>query len=82
MDKILICLQVPAISRSCDVFVPLDMNINELIEVLVKGVIEMSDNSYISSNEENLNLKNNILLNPALTLQSYSIKDGEEIFLI
>ncbi|HBM02911.1 MAG TPA: hypothetical protein DD364_01505 [Ruminococcaceae bacterium] len=82
MDKILICLQVPAISRSFDVFVPLDMNINELIEVLVKGVIEMSDNSYISSNEENLNLKNNILLNPALTLQSYSIKDGEEIFLI
>ena len=76
MDKILICLQVPAISRS------FDMNINELIEVLVKGVIEMSDNSYISSNEENLNLKNNILLNPALTLQSYSIKDGEEIFLI
>ena len=82
MDKILICLQVPAISRSFDVFVPLDMNINELIEVLVKGVIEMSDNSYISSNEENLNLKNNILLNPAFTLQSYSIKDGEEIFLI
>lgn len=82
MDKILICLHVPAISRSFDVFVPLDMNINELIEVLVKGVIEMSDNSYISSNEENLNLKNNILLNPALTLQSYSIKDGEEIFLI
>lgn len=82
MDKILICLQVPAISRSFDVFVPLDMNINELIKVLVKGVIEMSDNSYISSNEENLNLKNNILLNPALTLQSYSIKDGEEIFLI
>ena len=82
MDKILICLQVPAISRSFDVFVPLDMNINELIEVLVKGVIEMSDNSYISSNEDNLNLKNNILLNPALTLQSYSIKDGEEIFLI
>lgn len=82
MDKILICLQVPAISRSFDVFVPLDMNINELIKVLVKGVIEMSDNSYISSNEENLNLKNNVLLNPALTLQSYSIKDGEEIFLI
>ncbi len=82
MDKILICLQVPAISRSFDVFVPLDMSINELTEVLVKGVIEMSDNSYISSNEENLNLKNNILLNPTLTLQSYVIKDGEEIFLI
>ena len=82
MDKILICLQVPAISRSFDVFVPLVMNINELTEVLVKGVIEMSDNSYISSKEENLNLKNNILLNPTLTLQSYGIKDGEEIFLI
>lgn len=82
MDKILICLQVPAISRSFDVFVPVDMKIEELIEVLVKGVIEMSDNSYISSNEENLNLKNNILLNPAFTLQSYAIKDGEEIFLI
>ncbi|MDY4111007.1 MAG: hypothetical protein SOY48_09025 [Eubacterium sp.] len=82
MDKILICLQVPAISRSFDVFVPLDMNINDLTQVLVKGVIEMSDNSYISSKEENLNLKNNVLLNPSLTLQSYGIKDGEEIFMI
>ncbi len=82
MDKILICLQVPAISRSFDVFVPLDMKINELIKVIAKGVVEMSNNSYISSNEENLNLKNNILLNPMLTLQSYGIKDGEEIFLI
>ena len=82
MSKILICLQVPAISRAFDVFVPLDMKINELTEVIVKGVVEMSNNSYISSNEENLNLKNNILLNPMLTLQSYGIKDGEEIFLI
>ena len=82
MDKIIICLQVPAISRSFDIFVPLDMKINELTEVIVNGVVEMSDNSYISSNEENLNLKNNILLNPRLTLQSYGIKDGEEIFLI
>lgn len=44
--------------------------------------VEVIANSYISSNEENLNLKNNILLNPLLTLQSYGIKDGEEIFLI
>ena len=73
MSKILICLQVPAISRAFDVFVPLDMKINELTEVIVKGVVEMSNNSYISSNEENLNLKNNILLNPMLTLQSYGI---------
>ena len=58
------------------------MNINDLTQVLVKGVIEMSDNSYISSKEENLNLKNNVLLNPSLTLQSYGIKDGEEIFMI
>lgn len=82
MDKILICLYVPAISRSFDVFVPLDITIKELIEILVKGVMEMSDNSYISSNEENLNLKNNILFNPLLTLKDYGIKDGEEIFLI
>ncbi len=82
MDKILICLQVPAIGRSFDVFVPLDMKINELTEIMVKGVVEMSNNSYISSHEENLNLKNNILLNPMFTLQSYGIKDGEEIFLI
>lgn len=82
MDKIIICLQVPAISRSFDVFVPLDMEIGELTEVIVKGVVDMSNHSYISSNEENLNLKNNILLNPLLTLQSYGIKDGEEIFLI
>lgn len=82
MDKIIICLRVPAINRSFDVFVPPDMIIDELIQILVKGVIEMSDNSYTSVGEESLNLKNNILLNPALTLKAYGIKDGEELFLI
>lgn len=82
MEKILICLKVPAISRSFDLFVPIDMKISELISVITKGVVEMSNNSYIASNEENLNLKNNILLDPQFTLQSYGIKDGEIIYLI
>lgn len=82
MGKILICLKVPAISRSFDLFVPIDMKIDELTKIITKGVVEMSNNSYIASNQENLNLNNNILLNPQLTLQSYGIKDGAIIFLI
>lgn len=82
MDKILIRLQVPAISRFFDVFVPLDLRIDDLTEILINGVVEMSNNAYIPSNEEKLNLKGNILLNPQLTLESYGIKDGEKIILI
>lgn len=82
MNKILICLHVPAIERSFDILAPLDMKIKELTKTIVKGVIDMSNNSYISSKEERLNLRNNILLNPKLTLQSYGLSDGEEIFLI
>ncbi|MCC8072612.1 MAG: EsaB/YukD family protein [Clostridiales bacterium] len=83
MDKILIQLTIPAVNREFDVFVPLDLSIGELTEIIVKGVEDLCDGAYIPSGNEMLNLRENRApLNPLLTLYSYGIKDGEEIFLI
>lgn len=83
MDKILICLAVPSVNRTFDLFVPLDLEISELTKVIVNGVKDLCGGGYISSNEEMLNLKNpQMLLNPNNTLRQYRIKDGCEIFLI
>lgn len=83
MEKIIIRVTVPAVSRTFDVFVPLDLEIFQLTKIIVRGVEELCDGAYISSGKEMLNLKKNkLLFNPELTLYSYGIKDGTEIYLI
>jgi len=83
LDKVLVRLTVPAVNRTFDVFVPLDLNIAELTKVFVRGVEYLCDGSYVSSKKEKLNLKSaDVLLNPALTLFHYGLKDGTEIIMI
>ncbi len=83
MEKILIKLFVPAINRTFDLFVPVDLEIAELVRVIVSGVDYLCNGLYVPSNEEMLNAKDpNILFDPNLTLYSYGIKDGSELILI
>lgn len=83
MRKILVRLFVPSVNRTFDLFVPLDLEIGKLTQVIVSGVIYLCNGSYISSNEEMLNLKDpSAFLDPRLTLFNYGIKDMAELVLI
>ncbi len=83
MEKILIKLFIPAVNRSFDLFVPVDLEIGELTKIIVNGVEYMCNGVYVPSNEEMLNSKEgHILFNPSLTLDSYGITDGAELILI
>ena len=83
MNKNLIELHIPAIDEHFDIFVPVDVSIKELIEIIASGVSEITDGKYIASKCEQLCLKEPIgILNPALTLQDYGIKNGMRLYLI
>ena len=83
MNKILVEICIPASGDHFDIFVPVDIPIGELNDVIASGIAEITDGRYIHSKREQLCLKEPAgVLDPALTLQDYSIRDGMQIYLI
>lgn len=83
MNKVLVEIYVPAIYEHFDVFVPTDASIKELNGIIANGIAEITNGKYIVSGCEQLCIKEpSGLLNPALTLQDYGIKDGIQLYLI
>lgn len=83
MNKALVEICIPAIGECFDIFVPVDIPIKDLTKVIASGVMEITNGRYVSMEQEYLCLKEpSGLLNPALTLQDYGLKDGIQLYLI
>ena len=83
MNKVLIKICVPAIRDGFDMFVPVDVPIQDICRVMVNGVVELTNGGYLASGSEHLCLPEpSGLLNPDLTFQDYGIQDGMKLYLI
>lgn len=82
MDRILICLYVPAVQERFDLFVPRDMDIAALTVLLANGVSELCSGRYTPSQPGILTLQDpELLLNPRKTLSDYGVDDGAKLIL-
>ena len=83
MEEILIQLEVPALKVRYDVFVPVDLEISGLMDILIGGVEDLSNGKYFRSGHEQLSLKDPaLLLDPSRTLKEYSVPDGAGMMLL
>ena len=83
MDKLLICLDVPSIGRTFELYAPTFLPVRELIPLLVRAVKEMSGNQYVSSGHEFLCEKaHDYLLDEDAALQGYDIGYGDHLVLM
>lgn len=83
MNKILVCLEVPSISQSYELYVPDFLTVRELIPLLVKAVKELSDSLYAASECVLLCAKEqNVLLDEKATLFDYAIGHGDHLVMI
>jgi len=83
MNKILIKIYVPATGDSFDMFVPVDVPIQDVSRVMADGVSEITNGKYLVSGLEQLCMREpSGLLNPSLSLQDYGIRDGMQMYLI
>lgn len=81
--KIQVMLIVPAIGVVHNVLLPESLRIKDMLPLLIKGVIELSNNSYISSNEEFLCLDPlELPLDPDGTLLQFGVQNGDHLYLI
>ena len=83
MNKVLVELYIPAIGEHFDVFVPVDIPIQDLTQVLINGIVEITNGGYVPSHGEHLCLKEPTgLLNPMSSLFDYGVIDGTQIFMV
>lgn len=83
MNKVFIEIYVPAIGGHFDAFVPVDISITDLTQVIINGIVEITNGRYVTSQSEHLCMKEpSGLLNPMLTLYDYGVIDGTEIYLV
>ncbi len=83
MDKVLVEVFVPVLSRSFDMFIPLRSPMSEVLELIKKAVKEMSDGRFVA--DENTTIchrKDGTIININLSVYELEIRNGSKLMLI
>ena len=81
--KVLVCLQVPSIGRTFEVFIPDHLRVKSMIPLLVKAVTDQSGGEYVSSGHEFLcSVGQNALFDEDARLADYGIHNGDHLLLL
>ena len=82
-NKILICLYIPLIERSYDLFIPINKKIGTVKRLIEEGLVELTDNSYIIKENTNFYSKDTgDIYDVNLTVRDTDLKNGSKVILI
>ena len=81
--KLQIMLNIPSIDASFNLLLPDSLPVRQLIPLLVKGVEELSNHSYVSSHEEFLCAASfDRPLDEYGSLKQFGVENGAHLYLI
>lgn len=82
-NKILICLYIPLIEKSYDLFIPINKKIGTVKRLIEEGLVELTDNSYIIKENTNFYSKyTGDIYDVNLTVRDTDLKNGSKVILI
>lgn len=82
-NKILIKVYVVSVSQELDVYIPTNESVKTVIDLIVKSVVELSDNRFnINGNYCLLDCETSYLYNYSSIIRDTNIKNGNKLFLI
>ena len=79
-NKILICLYIPLIEKSYDLFIPINKKIGTIKRLIEEGLSEITENDYIISPETNFYTGQVYDVNQ--TVKDTDLKNGSRIILV
>ena len=83
MNKVIVKLYIPYLEQQYDVKIPTFLTVGEVVKMLAKAIVTLSDGKYHTDGTEILCVKNrNILSNSTRLLSEYGIQNGDELVLI
>ena len=82
-NKILICLYIPLIEKSYDLFIPINKKIGTVKRLIEEGLVELIDNSYIIKENTNFYSKDTgDIYDVNLAVRDTDLKNGSKVILI
>lgn len=83
MDKVLVEVYVPVLDCTYDVFIPLQIPMYEVLELIKKAVYEMSDGRFVADeNTAICHRKDGTIININLSVYELGINNGSRLMLI
>lgn len=83
MEKIILNIKIPAISKDYDVLINPDMNVKDIIILLCMAVEDATNHSYLSSGSEILcSAERMTILRNDESIKKYGLKKGETLLLL
>ena len=82
-NKILICLYIPLIEKSYDLFIPINKKIGTVKRLIEEGLVDLTDNSYIIKENTNFYSKDTgDIYDVNLAVRDTDLKNGSKVILI
>ena len=82
-NKILICLYIPLIEKSYDLFIPINKKIGTVKRLIEEGLVELTDSSYIIKENTNFYSKDTgDIYDVNLAVRDTDLKNGSKVILI
>ena len=82
MEKLLVSVYVVSLQQRFDMFIPTFLTMQELAQLIVKGLVEMTNSRYEPSGTELLCLKDPpTLLHQKYTPEYFQLRNGDELVL-
>lgn len=84
MNKILIEIICPSLSRRWDFWAAVDAKISQIMLTIISEICEYENNSDVFSGFDSINLydKNGMILNPDFTLRENGVHSGDSLMII
>lgn len=83
MEKIIVEIFVPALNEAYDVFIPRQVQMFQVLELLKKAVTEMSDGRFVATDETAICYRHSgKIININMTVFELGIRNGAKLMLI
>ncbi len=83
MEKVLVELFVPVLSKTYDIFIPLQSPMHEVLELIKRAVMELSDGGYVADEATAIcHREDGTVININLSVFELGIRNGSRLMLI
>lgn len=83
MDKYLVEIYVPLLDRSFDMFLPAASPMYDVLELIKKAVVEMSDGRFVANENTTLcHREDGTIININLSVYELELRNGSKLMLI
>lgn len=83
MDKVLVEVYVPVIEKTFDFFIPLQSQMSEVVELMKKGIVDLTDGFFICDEKSCIcHRDSGAIININKSVLELGIKNGSRLMLI